>query len=52
MPTDCDKKVPDADMLPDEREVLHGRGDELHETDEEELLTVEQVAENLNLNVE
>ena len=37
------------DMLPDEREVLPERGEQLDGLPEDELLTVEEVAENLDL---
>ena len=39
-------------MLPDEREVLEERGEELENADDDELLTVDEVAENLGLNTE
>jgi hypothetical protein len=40
------------EMLPDEREVLEERGEELENADDDELLTVDEVAENLGLNTE
>lgn len=52
MATDSNSQPKEDDMLPDERDVLLERGEQLDETDEDELLTVDEVAENLGLDVE
>lgn len=54
MPTDGDQRPPteDADMLPDEAAVLADRGELLDEADEEDLLTVEEAADELGIDLE
>jgi hypothetical protein len=52
MATDSDNQPSEDDMLPDEREVLEERGEQLDEIDEDELLTVDEVAANLGLDTE
>ena len=52
MATDGDSQRAEDDMLPDEREVLPERGEQLDEIDDDELLTVDEVAENLDLDAE
>jgi len=52
MATDEGPQQPDDDMLPDEREVLPERGQQLEEMDEEDLLTVDEVADNLGIELE
>ena len=39
-------------MLPDEREVLPEHGEQLDKIDDDELFTVNEVAENLELDTE
>jgi hypothetical protein len=51
MATDGDTQPAEDDMLPDEREVLPERGEQLADADEEELLTVDEVAEDLGIDV-
>jgi hypothetical protein len=52
MATDSDAQPPEDEMLPDEREVLQDRGEQLDDVDDDELLTVDEVAENLGLDAE
>lgn len=52
MATDEEAQPSEDDMLPDEREVLPERGERLDVLDEDDLLTVEQVADNLDIDVE
>jgi len=52
MATDSDSQPSEDNMLPDEREVLEDRGEQLDDVDEDELLTVDEVAENLDLDAE
>jgi hypothetical protein len=43
---------PEDDMLPDERELIAERAEDLHELDDEEFLSVEEVAEKLDIDLE
>jgi hypothetical protein len=52
MATDSDSQPAEDEMLPDEREVLEERGEELEQADDDEVLTVDEVAENLGLDAE
>jgi len=52
MATDSDTQPSEDEMRPDERDVLEERGEQLAEADDDELLTVEEVAENLGLDTE
>lgn len=50
MPDSTPDRVPEDDLLPDEREVIADRLDELEDT--ESHLTVDEVAENLGIDLE
>jgi len=52
MATDSDSQPSEDEMLPDERDVLEERFQELEDADEDELLTLDEVAENLGLDAE
>jgi hypothetical protein len=47
MTADGESQPDEDDMLPDEREVLPERGEQLDDLDEDELLTVDEVADEL-----
>jgi len=52
MATDSDAQPPEDEMEADEREVLQQRGEQLDDVDDDELLTADEVAENLGLDAE
>jgi len=52
MATDREEQPSEDEMLPDEREVLPERGAELDALDEKELLTVDEVAADLGIDIE
>jgi len=47
MATDSDSQPSEDEMLPDERDVLEERFQELEDADEDEVLTLDEVAEKL-----
>ena len=46
------EEADEAEMLPDEAAVLPGRGEALDDADDDELLTTEEAAERLGIDLE
>ena len=49
---DSTQQPSEDDMLPDEREVIAERASDLDELDEDDYLSVEEVAEDLGIDLE